>query len=199
MTKEEILTYLFAKRDLTAGVQDARHNAYEAQQAFEAKAKSLKRQTILIVVGGFFLTPVVASAVVPIVGPSLAGIVAVACWVGLIYAIILYFQKKKVAAQDVEQANEKIAQAMSEQAYIDGKADFPDKFYSFWTIDRLIHLINENRATSLQEAFNVAETQDFQNDQLSLQQENLAVSQSTNKMSAISAAANVFTALNTRK
>ncbi|WP_125545787.1 hypothetical protein [Levilactobacillus lindianensis] len=199
MTKEEILTYLFAKRDLTAGVQDARHDAYEAKQAFEAKTKSLKRQTIWIAVGGFFLTPIVVGMVAKILGDIIGLIGIFAWWGALIYAVILYFQKKKAAAQVVEQANEKVTQAMSEQAYIDGKADFPDKFYSFWTIDRLIHLINENRATSLQEAFNVAETQDFQNDQLSLQQENLAVSQSTNKMSAISAAANVFTAFNTRK
>lgn len=199
MTKEEILTYLFAKRDLTAGVQDARHDAYEAKQAFEAKTKSLKRQTIGIVIGLMILLPFTTASVFKIAGGFIGEIAAFACWGGMVYAIILYFQKKKAAAQVVEQANEKITQAMSEQAYIDGKADFPDKFYSFWTIDRLIHLINENRATSLQEAFNVAETQDFQNDQLSLQQENLAVSQSTNKMSAISAAANVFTAFNTRK
>ncbi|WP_125573494.1 hypothetical protein [Levilactobacillus huananensis] len=199
MTKEEILKYLFAKRDLTAGVQDARHDAYEAKQAFAAQTKSLKRQTIGIVIGLMILLPFITGAATNIAGNVLGVIAMFACWGGMVYAIILYFKKKKLAAQIVEQANEKITQEMSAQSYIDGKADFPDKFYSFWTIDRLIHLVNENRATTLQEAFNVAENQDFQNDQLALQQENLSVNQSTNKLSAISAAANVFTALNTRK
>ena len=87
----------------------------------------------------------------------------------------------------------------SKPDYLNGMNDFPNKFYSYWTIDRLINLVKENRATTLQEAYNIAENQDFQNDQLAIQQENLAVAKSTNTMASISAAANVGTFLNTRR
>ena len=119
--------------------------------------------------------------------------------IALIALIILRVRGGKQAKLDIQFATQNLYNKQNDSSYLAGMNDFPQKFYSYWTIDRLINLIKENRALTLQEAFNIAENQDFQNDQLALQQQNLAVAKSTNTMASISAAANVGTFLNTRK
>ncbi|MFD1422118.1 hypothetical protein [Lactiplantibacillus songbeiensis] len=194
MSKEDILKFLGTKRALTADVQDARHARYVAETNYEQLRKQAKHRLIWAIVG-IFILPIVVVAISPILS-------AVVFWGGIagtIYLAYVQHGQKRQASDLIEQANQQINAAMAVPAYVQGMQDFPQKFYSYWTIDRLMHLISENRATTLQEAFNVAETQDFQNDQLSMQQENLAVAKSTNSAANISAVANVFTAFNTRK
>ncbi len=147
---------------------------------------------IVLIVFGAFL----GSSTVDRYVPSIFTFACIAFIAYLIYRRIV----GGVAANKAIAAGENhLRSAEQNPDYIRGMQDFPQEFYSYWTIDRLMHLVQENRATTLQEAFNVAENQDFQHDQLSLQQQNLAVSESTNKMATVSAVANVFTAFNTRK
>ncbi|KRL00515.1 hypothetical protein [Liquorilactobacillus capillatus] len=192
MSKEEILNYLDQKKALTADLQNARHDLYVANEnSLATKKKSKKR----------LIWSLVVIAIVSIVGTNsiIRAILELACLALLGWVIVKWIQQGNQAKEQINTANQKIVDARNQPSYINGMKDFPEKFYSYWTIDRLMHLVQENRATTLQDAFNVAEAQDFQNDQLSLQQQNLAVAQSTNSMSKISAAANVFTAFNTRK
>jgi len=191
MNKEQILDYLSNKQALTADVQDARHEIYVAKQEYEGvKAKFKKPRIWMIVIGVLMLSGVT----------STAGLILIPIWAA-VFGFFYYrqLQQRKPAQAKIELAEQRLVEAQQQPAYLAGMNDFPQKFYSYWVIDRLKHLVQENRAATLQEAFNVAENQDFQNDQLSLQQENLAVAKSTNSMSKISAAANVFTAYNTRK
>ena len=100
------------------------------------------------------------------------------------------------------QAALKVAQANGQEsitaAYVQGADGFPEKFYNYWDALRLWKLGNENRATSLQEAFNLLETQHFQEDQLSMQAEmnRLQADIATNSKIAV---ASTVTAFNTRR
>lgn len=192
MSKEEILNYLEQKKALTVDVQNARHDLYVANQNSLTAKKKAKKRLIWSLVVIFIVLSMDTGSTVKVM-------LALACLALLGWVVTKWVQQGNLVKRQINTANQKIVDAKNQSAYINGMKDFPEKFYSYWTIDRLMHLIQENRATTLQDAFNVAEAQDFQNDQISLQQKNLAVAQSTNSMSKISAAANAFTAFNTRK
>lgn len=194
MNKTETLTYLAHKQALTADTQDARHAVYVAKIDYDKLRKQVKWRLIGAFVGVFVLGYISVSF-----GKVMSNIVTYAALAGWVYLAYIQYGKKKQAKQNIAAVEQQVNAAMAVPAYIEGMRDFPQKFYSYWTIDRLIHLVNENRAATLQEAFNVAETQDFQNDQLALQQENLAVAKSTNSAANISAVANVVSALNSHK
>lgn len=99
------------------------------------------------------------------------------------------------AALKVAQAN---GQASITDDYVQGADGFPEKFYNYWDVLRLWNLVNENRATSLQEAFNLLETQHFQEDQLSMQAEMNRLQEDIATSSKITAVASTVTAFNTR-
>ena len=101
------------------------------------------------------------------------------------------------------QAALKVAQANGQESitatYVQGADGFPEKFYNYWDALRLWKLVNENRATSLQEAFNLLETQHFQEDQLSMQAEMNRLQADIATNSKIAAVASTVTAFNTRR
>ncbi|TWT10370.1 hypothetical protein [Streptococcus sp. sy004] len=55
--------------------------------------------------------------------------------------------------------------AVNDSAYLEVKLGFPEKFYNYHDIYRLYKLIEEYRADSLKEAFNLLESQHFQENQ----------------------------------
>jgi len=192
MKKEEIIAYLMNKQQLTVNVQNLRHDLSVVQSQSDAEQnKYKKRRNILI-------------GVVLFCAFMAGDIRLLAILVAILIGGYIALRVSRSSAQgklnvEIDKIQQKIANEKAQPAYIEGLQDFPQKFYSYWVIDRLIHLVKENRATTLQEAFNVAENQDFQNDQIAIQQQNLAVSESTNSAAKVSAAANIFTAMNTRK
>lgn len=187
--KEQILLYLKLKQDLTFNVQKARYELSVSENNYLQLKKEFKKYFLLMV----FVIPIIITFIFnAIVGQLMS-------WIGIIVLIFLRVKKGKQAKIEIQRALQHLNVEENECEYLNGMNDFPSKFYSYWTIDRLMNLIKENRATTLQEAFNIAENQDFQNDQLALQQQNLDVAKSTNTMASISAAANIGTFLNTRK
>lgn len=195
MTKDELLNFLSQKQALTAPVQNAAHERYVAQQE-QAEAKRTLRRTLLWGLLAAFVVAIVVTAM-NVRFLAYVGYLAYLGWGG--YSIYNFMQVNNAKNEQIRAAENKLDAAKRDPDYVAGEQDFPSKYYSYWTIDRLIQLVKENRATTLQDVFNVAETQDFQNDQLSLQQQNLDVARSTNSATKISAAANIFTAFNTRK
>lgn len=192
MKKEEIIAYLTAKQQLTASVQDLRHDLSVVQSQSDAEQKKYKKRRNILLVVVLFIALMAGEV-------SLLVILLVVLVGGYIALRVARSSAQGKLKVKIDQINQKIANEKAQPAYIEGLQDFPQKFYSYWIIDRLIHLVRENRATTLQEAFNVAENQDFQSDQIAIQQQNLAVSESANSAAKVSAAANIFTAMNTRK
>lgn len=191
--KEEVLNYLYKKQKLTTAVQDARYELSVAKNNFIELKKKYRKYFILMIISRLCVGLLLLS------NETLLNLWGVVWLLALIALIVLRVRDGKQAKLSIQSATQNLYNEQNDNSYLAGMNDFPQKFYSYWTIDRLINLIKENRALTLQEAFNIAENQDFQNDQLALQQQNLAVAKSTNTMASISAAANVGTFLNTRK
>ncbi len=191
-SKEKILKYLSQKQELTAKVQNARYQLSISESNFIKLKTKFKRYFLLMIVVFFVGIPLLSS------NYTTVGILAIIWFIGFIGLIYLRFTQGSQSKSIIQNTKLNLENEKSKADYLNGMNDFPNKFYSYWTIDRLISLVKQNRATTLQEAFNIAENQDFQNDQLALQQENLAVAKSTNTMASISAIANVGTFLNTR-
>ncbi len=187
--KEQTLRYLKLKQNLTVNVQNARHELSVVENDYLQLKKTFRKYFLLMI----FVAPILMTLIFHAVIGQLIS------WIGIIVLIVLRVKKGNQAKKNIQMALHHLNIEENETEYLNGMNDFPSKFYSYWTIDRLMNLIKENRATTLQEAFNIAENQDFQNDQLALQQQNLDVAKSTNTMASISAAANIGTFLNTRK
>ena len=193
MTKEEIISYLQAKQALTVDVQNARHDLSIARENFELLKRNYKNYFILLFVAGI---------VVPILmgfstefNWGIYGVWLLVWWIVLIALIILRISQGIQAKSKISAASQNLDHERNKPDYLSGMSGFPNKFYSYWTIDRLITLVEDTRATTLQEAYNIAENQDFQNDQLALQQQNLQVNRTTATMASIGAAASVYNAL----
>ena len=76
-------------------------------------------------------------------------------------------------------------------------ARFPQKFYNYHDLFRLYNLIAEGRASTLPEAYNLLEMQQFHETQVNLQEEANALQADIARSSRVSAVANVVTAYNT--
>lgn len=187
--KEQTLRYLKLKQDLTVNVQNARHELSVVENNYIQLKKTFRKYFLLMI----FVAPILITII-------FNGIIAqLISWIGVIALIVLRVKRGNQAKSEIQMALHHLNVEENKAEYLNGMNDFPSKFYSYWTINRLMNLIKENRATTLQETFNIAENQDFQNDQLALQQQNLDVAKSTNTMASISAAVNIGTFLNTRK
>ncbi|MFT8998084.1 MAG: hypothetical protein ABF575_01345 [Liquorilactobacillus hordei] len=192
MNKEETLKYLQEKQQLTVAVQNARHNLATANEQLNLVNSQFKKRLLITVIAGVIVPFMTLNSVIFYV------LWLIVWWAVFIGLFVMKFRQGNGLKMQVQTARENLNAEENKQEYLAGANDFPNKFYSYWTIDRLIKLVKDNRAVTLQDAFNLAENQDFQNDQLALQQENLAVAKSTNTMASISAAANIGTFLNTR-
>ncbi len=78
-----------------------------------------------------------------------------------------------------------------------GMQGFPQKFYNYHDLFRLYNLIAEGRASTLPEAYNLLEMQQFHETQVNLQEEANALQADIARSSRVSAVANVVTAYNT--
>ncbi|KRL05040.1 hypothetical protein [Liquorilactobacillus hordei] len=192
MNKEETLKYLQEKQQLTVAVQNARHNLATANEQLNLVNSQFKKRLLITVIAGVIVPFMTLNSMIFYV------LWLIGWWTVFIGLFVMKFRQGNGLKMQVQTARENLNVEENKQEYLAGANDFPNKFYSYWTIDRLIKLVKDNRAVTLQDAFNLAENQDFQNDQLALQQENLAVAKSTNTMASISAAANIGTFLNTR-
>ena len=88
-------------------------------------------------------------------------------------------EKKLVEAQNI------LRQEKSKPDYINGSKNFPAKFYNYSDLFRLWNIINEGRAESLKEAYNLLETQQFQQDQMAIQEDIRRLQQETATTSKI--------------
>ena len=92
-----------------------------------------------------------------------------------------------------------LRQARTNPEYQNGARDFPAKFYNYYDISRLWNIISEGRAASLIEAYNLLETQQFQQDQMAIQEDIRRLNREIAAASKVNAAASVITAYKTSK
>lgn len=166
MDRNELLNYLQEKRNATAGVANAQANLSSAKRNL-SNVKDKWHKTILWV-GGLGIAFIIL--------PLLNGTTDV--WPAVLMVVIAAGLKYWKQINYVKPAEDAVAQKRQEldaeydsAVYKQGMNGFPKKFYNYADIYRLWNLVNENRATTLQDAFNLLETQQFQEDQMEIQRQ----------------------------
>lgn len=161
MTKEEMLDYLENKRNLTVGVNNAAvavNNAEHAREDMKFKYKA-------IYIGMVVILPIMA--VVTAYAPLFVGPLVVDLWEFAIPVIIvLRITSGRKTKKAIRDARNNLNAEYNRPEYVGGQEGFPSKFYSYTAISKLMNLIQENRAASLQEAYNLLETQGIREEQL---------------------------------
>lgn len=160
MTKEEMLDYLENKRKLTVGVNDAAvdvNNAEYARAAMKSKYKAVYIGMVVV-----FLIMAVAPIKMMWWYEPLEYLWEFAIPVIIVLRNISGHKTKKA----IRDARNNLNAEYNRPEYVGGQEGFPSKFYSYTAISNLMNLIQENRAASLQEAYNLLETQGIQEEQL---------------------------------
>ena len=177
MTTQEILQLLDEKRVLTAPAAVAWDEVQRQQNRLNKAAKRLNGPiTVTLALNLLFAFTIFL----------LGGLIA-----------IKYFVFVAPAKQALANAQALYNQEISQPAYQQGMQGFPQKFYNYHDLFRLYNLIAEGRASTLPEAYNLLEMQQFQETQVNLQEEANALQADIARSSRVSAVANVVTAYNT--
>lgn len=188
MTREETLDYLVEKRQQTAGVADAEYQVSQANSQVVYQNGRLKKTIIFLAVFG---------VIGFMAGQPMTGFIWLAAAVG-----VFFYKKTKwvqPATEVLTAARQRLDQERQNPNYINGAQGFPSEFYNYSEVYRLWKLVNENRATSLQEAFNLLEKQHFYEDQKSAQEEIVSLQQDIAASSRWNAAASTVTAFSTAR
>lgn len=165
MDRNELLNYLDQKRMETAGVAQAQQTLSDDKNRLE-NAKRKWRKTIIflwILVGISFFgyNPSDPNSL----GSILFGAILPA---GLM--IFKYFKYIKPLNEQIAKDQVKLNEELNNPVYQNGKNGFPEKFYNYGDVYLLWKLVSENRATTLQEAFNLLETQQYRANQMAIQE-----------------------------
>lgn len=193
MNKRELLDYLAEKKRITAPVAAAEEQEHKAQDAYISATKKWRVTIIILLILTLIMLWYCANftfGIIDIIDIILLGGIAVL----LIYRKITHHIKP--AETNLAKANKALQQARNNPEYQNGAKDFPAKFYNYYDIYRLWNFINEGRAESLKEAYNLLETQHFQEDQMAIQEEIRRLQHETANASKVTAAASVVNAVN---
>ncbi len=207
MDREEILNYLSEKKRLTAPVATAENNVRAAERNYEKARKKWKwginvSIVFLILYVLFFLSGDRRLFFFDEHHNFQAGGLGGIILFGGILFLLLYAkslrytnpaEKKLVEAQNI------LKQEKNKPDYINGSKNFPAKFYNYSDLFYLWNFINEGRAESLKEAYNLLEMQQFQQDQIAIQEDIRHLQQETATSSKVNATASVIAAYNTAK
>lgn len=207
MNTQELLNYLSEKKRITAPVAIAQDNLNKANQRLE-KAKGKWKIGIIIVIAllalfvfGLF-TGDTALFYFNENGTFQAGGIGGTLLFGALLALLLYIKQTryvKPAERESEAAAAALQKARNNPEYQNGARDFPAKFYNYYDIYRLWNFVNEGRAITLREAYNLLETHQFQADQMAIQEDIRRLQRQIAATSKVNAAASVVTAYNTSR
>ena len=187
MDRNELLNYLDQKRMETAGVAQAQQTLSDDKNRLE-NAKRKWRKTIIFL---WILVGISFFGYNPSDPNSLGGILFGAILpAGLM--IFKYFKYIKPLNEQITKDQAKLNEELNNLVYQNGKNGFPEKFYNYGDVYLLWKLVSENRATTLQEAFNLLETQQYRANQMAIQEQIKAIQEDTARSAKIAAVASTF-------
>lgn len=193
MTTQEILQLLDEKRVLTAPAAVAWDEVQRQQNRLNKAAKRLNGPiTVTLALNLLFAFTIFLLEQ----SHLMHGFLLMLGLMGGLIAI-KYFVFVAPAKQALANAQALYNQEISQPAYQQEMQGFPQKFYNYHDLFRLYNLIAEGRASTLPEAYNLLEMQQFQETQVNLQEEANALQADIARSSRVSAVANVVTAYNT--
>lgn len=207
MSKKEILDYLSEKKSLTAPVATAENNVRTAERNYEKACKKWKWGINISIVFSilyilFFLSGDRRLFFFDEHHTFQAGGLGGIILFGGILLLLLYVKRLRYtnpAENKLAEAQNILKQEKNKAEYINGSKNFPAKFYNYSDLFCLWNIINEERAESLKEAYNLLEAQQFQQDQMTIQEDIRRLQQETATSSKVNAAASVVTAYNAAK
>lgn len=164
MTKDDILAYLSQQMQRTQGVYVAEQNLARRQEIYNETKQMWKKRIIACFVLG----------VMGLFSGKISDLGVALLFIG-IGCVLLYFKHKKVteAENDIAQIRSKLAQLKNQDEYRAGLDSFPSKFYNYALVSRLLNLVYEERALTLQDAYNILENQLHNEHQENLAEQNL--------------------------
>ena len=209
MNKKELLNYLSEKKRLTAPVAMAQENADQAELNYDKSLKKWKGGIIVLFVIFVFyvLVGLLLGRDMNLIyfdkyeQLQIGGLGGTLLFGGLL-SLLLYVRQilyVKPAEDNIAEALHILAQEKNNPDYKNGAKNFPSKFYNYYDLYYLWNFINEGRADDLKEAYNLLETQQFQQDQMAIQADIRRLQQEAATTSKVNAAASVITAYNTAK
>lgn len=194
MDRNELLNYLDQKRMETAGVAQAQQTLSDDKNRLE-NAKRKWRKTIIFL---WILVGISFFGYNPSDPNSLGGILFGAILpAGLM--IFKYFKYIKPLNEQITKDQAKLNEELNNPVYQNGKNGFPEKFYNYGDVYLLWKLVSENRATTLQEAFNLLETQQYRANQMAIQEQIKAIQEDTARSAKIAAVASTVSAVNSAR
>lgn len=204
MNKRELLDYLAEKKRITAPVAAAEEQVHKARDAYTSATKKWRVIIVILLILTvgylwFCTTGNLRFFYFDGSGTLQAGGIGGLILFGGIAALLIHRKIThhiKPAEANLAKANKALQQARNNPDYQNGARDFPAKFYNYYDIYRLWNFINEGRAESLKEAYNLLETQQFQEDQMAIQEDIRHLQHETATASKVTAAASVVNAVN---
>lgn len=134
------------------------NNAEHAREDMKFKYKA-------IYIGMVVVLPIMA--VVTAYAPLFVGPLVVDLWgFAIPVIIVLRITSGRKTKKSIRDARNNLNAEYNRPEYVGGQEGFPSKFYSYTAISKLMNLIQENRAASFQEAYNLLEIQGIQEEQL---------------------------------
>ncbi|REC32952.1 hypothetical protein CF160_11150 [Enterococcus pseudoavium] len=221
MTKNDMLNYLQRKRIATAPVATAENNVSICRNKFNSARNKFKFRIgilgFLVIFNIFlkFLSMRNPSSEDNLNGrrwklfyyssyngtPQLTYLGIILILLILLISLKIWKKKRYVdpAYNNLVNAEQVLNDAINDPNYINEAQSFPSEFYNYTDTYRLWRLIDEGRAISLQDAYNLLEKQHFYEDQLAIQEEIRSLQQDTAVAARATAVASTMTAYNTAK
>lgn len=189
MNKEDILTYLSKQQKRTKNVTKLEKRLNQKRSIYLHAKKQWNWTIVVLFIFSWLMT------MTPSDGTMISVILII------VVAVLTAIKVKRISAssQEVRDSMQLLEKEMSNPEYLDGLQDFPIKFYDYDSIYSLYRLVKENRATTLQESFNLLENQLNMDYQTHLAEQNLLTAQATERSARIVAVSSFITASNTSK
>lgn len=189
MNKDDILTYLSKQQKRTKKVTKLEKQLNHKRSIYLYAKKQWNWTIIVLFIFSWLMT----------MTPSDGTMISVILLIVVAVLTFIKFKRIKASSQEVKDTEQLLEKEMSKAEYLDGLKGFPIKFYDYDSIYSLYQLVKENRASTLQESFNLLENQLNIEYQIHLADQIFLTAQATERNTRISALSSSITAYETLK
>lgn len=189
MNKKEILAYLSKQQKRTEVVSKLEKHLNQKKNINLHAKKQWNGTIVALLIFSWLMTMIpsdgtIISLILIIIGGLLSSTKFKHIW---------------TSSQEIKHTEQCLEEKMAKSDYLDGLQDFPLKFYDYDSIYRLFMLIKEERASTLQEAYNILEAQLNAEHQHHLAEQNLLAIKVTERNARLIAITTTFTAYKVSK
>lgn len=166
MNKQETLNYLQERKTILAPVYEVESIYSGKEYKLDKRTDSIGQMTAYIIIAGLgaiLLNIIMLFSGVITYSFIILGLVLLGVGIVFNFGCHLLFCSK--LENEVNGLKARYQELTSTRLYREKLAGFPQEFYNYIAVYKLFRLIDENRALTLQEAYNTLERQNFYEDQ----------------------------------